>query len=66
MEKISSFVGRLVHEEDGASASEYAVLVAIIIVAVALAVEAFNLSDIFGAASNKVKACINGSNAAGC
>ncbi len=39
MEKISSFVGRFVREEDGASASEYAVLVAVIIVAVALAVK---------------------------
>ena len=62
MEKISSFVGRLVHEEDGASASEYAVLVAIIIVAVAAAVSLFDLGNIFTAAGDKVKNCINAVN----
>ena len=62
MEKISSFVGRLVHEEDGASASEYAVLVAVIIVAVAAAVRIFNLNTIFGTVSNKVINCVNNTN----
>lgn len=51
---------RLVREEEGASASEYAVLVAVIIVAVAAAVSAFNLSGIFGTVSNKVINCVNG------
>lgn len=59
MERVSSFVERFVHEEDGASASEYAVLVAVIVVAVFLAVKAFNLSDIFTTVSNKVKGCVN-------
>ena len=61
MEKISSFVGRLVHEEDGASASEYAVLVAVIVVAVFAAVKVFNLNTIFGTVGNKVQNCVNGS-----
>ena len=60
MEKISSFVGRLVHEEDGASASEYAVLVAVIIIAVAAAVKVFNLNTIFGTVSNQVINCVDG------
>lgn len=64
MEKFSMFVGRFIREEDGASASEYAVLVALIIVALAAAISLFNLENIFQTVSAKVIACVN--NAAGC
>ena len=66
MEKVSSFIDRFIHEEDGASASEYAVLVAVIVVAVFLAVKAFNLSDIFNTVSAKVKGCVEAGNASSC
>jgi Flp pilus assembly pilin Flp len=51
---------RLAHEEDGAAASEYAVLVAFIVAAVAAAVALFDLEDIFGTVSGKVITLING------
>lgn len=59
MKALNALMMRLVHEEDGAAASEYAVLVAAIIVAVAAAVSLFDLGGIFTTVSNKVKACIN-------
>lgn len=61
MESIKNAVVRLAKEEDGAAASEYAVLVALIVVAVAAAVALFNLGGIFTTVSNKVIACVNGS-----
>ena len=62
MEKISSFVGRFIREEDGAAASEYAVLVALIVVAVAAAVSLFNLDGIYEVVSGKVVGCVNSAN----
>lgn len=61
MESIKNAVVRLAREEDGAAASEYAVLVALIVVAVAAAVALFDLGGIFTDVSNKVKACVAGS-----
>lgn len=61
MESIKNAVVRLAREEDGAAASEYAVLVALIVVAVAAAVAFFDLGGIFLDVSNKVKACVAGS-----
>jgi len=53
---------RFVREEEGASASEYAILVAVIVVVVYLAVSQFDLNGIFNSAANKVKDCVNGTN----
>jgi Flp pilus assembly pilin Flp len=59
MEMIASLVQRLVHEEEGAAASEYAILVAFIAAAVAAAVALFNLNNIFQTVSTKVIGWIN-------
>lgn len=58
MENIRKLVGRLVHEEDGAAASEYAILVALIAAAVATAVAVFDLNGIFTSVGNKVKGLV--------
>jgi Flp pilus assembly pilin Flp len=60
MQAIQNMVHRLVREEDGAAASEYAVLVALIVVAVAAAVALFNLGGIYQTVSTKVTNCVNG------
>jgi len=60
MTKFKALFSRLIREEEGAAASEYAVLVAIIIVAIAAAVKLFNLNAIFGTASNQVVNCMDG------
>jgi Flp pilus assembly pilin Flp len=52
---------RCLIEEDGASASEYAVLTAVVVVAVAAAVSTFELNVFFGI-KEKVLACVNGTN----
>jgi Flp pilus assembly pilin Flp len=54
-QKIQSFL----NDESGASASEYAVLVALVVVAVAAAVATFDLDGIYTTVSTKVKACVN-------
>jgi len=59
MKNQNSLMNRLIREDDGAAASEYAILVAFIAAAVAAAVALFNLNDIFGTVANKVKALIN-------
>lgn len=59
MEMIRSLTARLVREEEGAAASEYAILVAFIAAAVAAAVALFNLGGIFSTVSAKVIALIN-------
>lgn len=51
---------RLMREEDGAAASEYAILVALIASAVMIAVNAFDLDGIYLAVSNHVKALVSG------
>jgi Flp pilus assembly pilin Flp len=59
MKSIGSLTLAVLREEDGASASEYAVLVALVVVAVAAAVSAFNLEDIYETVSGKVINCVN-------
>lgn len=54
MKNLNNMFGRLVREQEGAAASEYAILVALIAAAVAAAVALFNLGEIFGTVSNKV------------
>lgn len=54
MKTLNDCMRRLAHEEDGAAASEYAVLVAFIVAAVAAAVALFDLDGIFGTVSGKV------------
>lgn len=58
MRELKNLGLRLVREEGGAAASEYAILVAAIALAVSLAVTQFNLGDIFKAVSDKVKGLI--------
>ncbi|MCB1926837.1 MAG: hypothetical protein KDH17_02265 [Rhodocyclaceae bacterium] len=60
MNSIKNMATRLVREEDGAAASEYAILVAFIAVAVAAAVKLFNLGDIFTTLGTKVKGLVSG------
>jgi len=60
MKSIKNAFARLVREEDGAAASEYAVLVALIVVAVAAAVKLFDLNNIYTTVANKVISCVNG------
>lgn len=62
MDKLNTLMARFVREEDGAAASEYAILVAVIVVAVYAAVKVFNLNTIFGQVSNKVQNCVAGTN----
>jgi len=57
---MKTLMTRLVREEDGAAASEYAILVAFIAVAVAAAVKLFNLGDIFTTLGTKVKTLVTG------
>jgi pilus assembly protein Flp/PilA len=51
-----TFIKNFLKDEDGATAVEYAVLVALIAAAVGAAVTAFDLDGIFTAANTKVKA----------
>lgn len=60
MKKMNDLVVRFLREEDGAAASEYAILVAVIAAAVAAAVKLFNLGDIFETVGTKVQGLING------
>jgi Flp pilus assembly pilin Flp len=56
---MEAMMTRLIREEDGAAASEYAILVAFIAAAVAAAVSLFNLNNIFNTVSSKVVGWIN-------
>jgi len=60
MKSLNNTLVRFVKDEDGAAASEYAVLVALIVVAVAAAVKLFNLGNIYTVVSQKVISCVNG------
>ena len=51
-------MSRLLREEDGAAAAEYAILVAAVAAAVSVAVTKFNLSGIFTSVSTKVSTLI--------
>lgn len=59
MKSFKSAVLSFVRDEDGASASEYAVLVALVVVAVAAAVALFDLGNIYTVVSGKVIDCVN-------
>lgn len=58
MQSIKSVVGRLVREEDGAAAAEYAILVAFVGAAVAAAVQLFDIKGIFTTVSTKVSTLV--------
>jgi Flp pilus assembly pilin Flp len=60
MSEMKTLLQRLISEDDGAAASEYAVLVALIVVAVAAAVNLFNLGGIYTAVATRVTNCVNG------
>ena len=47
MKKVSNLLSRLVREEEGASATEYAILVALVAAAVATAVGTFDINGIY-------------------
>lgn len=59
MKAIKSVLVRLVREEDGAAAAEYAILVSFVGAAVATAVSFFDLGNIFTTVSGKVVTLIN-------
>lgn len=59
MKKLNDLMLRLAHEEDGAAATEYAILVAFIAAAVAAAVALFDLGGIFTTVSTNVTGWIN-------
>lgn len=59
MKKLKSLVVRLVREEEGAAAAEYAILVSFVAAAVAAAVSFFDLGNIFTTVSGKVVTLIN-------
>ena len=61
---IKSLFTRLVREEEGAAASEYAILVAVVAVVVFAAVKVFNLNGIFTAVNTKVTGCVNAASSA--
>ena len=58
MTTLKRLAVRFAAEEDGAAASEYAILVALIAVAVYAAVKLFNLNTIFSTVGNKVQQCV--------
>lgn len=63
MTSIHDVIARLAREDEGASAAEYAVLVALIAAAVAVAVAAFNLGGfggIYAVVRQKVLDCVSG------
>lgn len=59
MNSVKSILARLVREEEGAAAAEYAILVAFIAGAVAAAVQLFHLDTIFSTVSSKVIGWVN-------
>lgn len=59
MQSIKNLFIRLVDEESGASASEYAVLTAFIVAAVAVAVPLFGLDDVFTTLNANVTGWMN-------
>lgn len=61
---MNSAFSRYLREEDGAAASEYAVLVAIVIAAVALGVSYFNIDGIYNIVSQTVSNCVTNASTA--
>ncbi len=67
MANFKQFVLSYVCDEDGASAAEYAVLVAVVVGIVLVAVNQYDLNTIFTTVSNKVTNCVNAAaGATGC
>jgi len=58
MQTLKNLFVRLVREEEGAAAVEYAILVAFIAAAVAAAVALFDLGNIFSTVSSQVQSLI--------
>ena len=65
MKSIMMSIKRFARDEEGASASEYAILVAVLAAIIFIAVKQFDLNGIFSSAGNKVKGCIS-ANGASC
>lgn len=67
MSRFSSFCKQFWADEEGASASEYAILVAVVVGVVYLALkQGFNLNAIFTTVTNKVTNCVNSTSNTGC
>lgn len=66
MKSIMMSIKRFARDEEGASASEYAILVAVLAAIIFVAVSQFDLNGIFNAAGSKVKGCINAAGGANC
>lgn len=58
VQTIMCLLNRLFRDDDGAAASEYAIVVAFIATAIALAVAQFNLGNLFEVVVAKVQALI--------
>ncbi len=63
MIRFKQAVAAFLADEEGASAVEYAVLVAVIATVVFVAVKQFDLNGVFGSAADKAKACVNSAGA---
>lgn len=63
MKKMKNLAARFLCEEDGAAASEYAILVAVIVVAVYAAVKLFDINGIFTTVNGKVNNCVTATGA---
>ncbi|MFO1200625.1 MAG: Flp family type IVb pilin [Burkholderiaceae bacterium] len=59
MSGLTQWIKDFTADEEGASASEYAILVAVVVVVVYAAVRLFDLGNIFTTVSTKVKNCVN-------
>jgi len=57
---MPNFVGSFLGDEEGASASEYAILVAVVVVVVYAAVRIFDLGGIYNTVVGRVTNCVNG------
>jgi len=60
MFRIKQAVSAFLADEEGASAVEYAVLVAVVATVVFVAVKQFDLNGVFTSAATKAKNCVNG------
>lgn len=59
MRRLPQFVTGFLADEEGASASEYAILVAVVVVVVYAALRLFKLDDIFNTVHQRVTNCVN-------
>ncbi len=56
---MNALITRLIREEDGAAAAEYAILLAFVAAAVGLAVSQFNLGGIFTEVGTQITTLVN-------